>query len=66
MKNSYPEFFEFDFYLVQLFLIASIVLLMLIVAPLVKSKKYITTPIFFITGYGTVPAAHPMGVAGTE
>ncbi len=48
MKNSYPEFFEFDFYVVQLFLIASIVLLMLVVAPLVKSKKYITTPIFFL------------------
>lgn len=48
MENSYPEFFEFDFYVVQLFLIASIVLLMLIVAPLVKSKKYITTPIFFL------------------
>lgn len=48
MKNSYPEFFEFDFYMVQLFLIAAIVLLMLIVAPLVKSKKYITTPIFFL------------------
>lgn len=48
MENSYPEFFVFDFYVVQLFLIASIVLLMLIVAPLVKSKKYITTPIFFL------------------
>lgn len=48
MENSYPEFFEFDFYVVQMFLLGSIVLLMLIVAPLVKSKKYITTPIFFL------------------
>lgn len=47
MKNSYPEFFEFDFYLVQLFLIASIVLLMLIVAPLVKSKIYYHTYLFY-------------------
>ncbi len=48
MENSYPVFFEFDFYVVQMFLLASIVLLMLIVAPIVKSKKYITTPIFFL------------------
>lgn len=48
MENSYPEFFEFDFYVVQLFLLASVVLLILIVAPRVKSKKYITSPIFFL------------------
>ncbi len=65
MKNSYPEFFEFDFYVVQLFLIASIVLLMLIVAPLVKSKKYIPY-LFFIAGYGTVSAANTLGVTESD
>lgn len=48
MENSYPEFFEFDFYVVQMFLLASIVLLMLIVAPGVKSQKYVTSPILFL------------------
>ena len=48
MENSYPVFFEFDFYVLQLFLLAIIVLLILIVAPRVKSKKYITSPIFFL------------------
>lgn len=48
MENSYPEFFEFDFYVVQMFLLASVVLMILIVAPRVKSKKYITSPIFFL------------------
>jgi sodium/hydrogen antiporter len=48
MENSYPVFFEFDFYVVQLFLLASVVILILIVAPRVKSKKYITSPIFFL------------------
>jgi sodium/hydrogen antiporter len=48
MENSYPVFFEFDFYVVQLFLLASIVLLILVVSPHVESKKYITTPIFFL------------------
>jgi sodium/hydrogen antiporter len=48
MENSYPVFFEFDFYVVQLFLMASIVLLILVVSPRVESKKYITTPIFFL------------------
>ena len=48
MENSYPVFFEFDFYMVQLLVLASLVLLILIVAPRVKSKKYITSPIFFL------------------
>ena len=48
-ENSYPVFFEFDFYVVQLLLLASVVLLILIVAPRIESKKYITTPIFFLT-----------------
>lgn len=48
MEGSYPEFFVFDFYVTQIFLLASIVLLMLIVVPRVKSKKYITSPIFFL------------------
>lgn len=48
MENSYPVFFEFDFYIVQLLVLASVVLLILIVAPRVKSKKYITSPIFLL------------------
>lgn len=48
MEKSYPVFFEFDFYVVQLFLLACVVLLILLVAPRVKSKKYITSPIFFL------------------
>ncbi|MEX2351368.1 MAG: cation:proton antiporter [Balneolaceae bacterium] len=48
MENSYPVFFEFDFYVVQLFLLACVVLLILLVAPRVKSKRYITSPIFFL------------------
>lgn len=48
MENSYPEFFEFDFYVVQMFLLACVVLMILIVAPRVKSKKYITSSIFFL------------------
>jgi sodium/hydrogen antiporter len=48
MKNSYPVFFEFDFYVVQLLVLASVVLLILIVSPRIESKKYITTPIFFL------------------
>ena len=48
MENSYPVFFEFDFYLVQLLVLASVVLLILIVSPRIETKKYITTPIFFL------------------
>ena len=48
MENSYPVFFEFDFYVVQLFVLASVVLLILIVSPRIESKKYVTTPIFFL------------------
>lgn len=48
MENSYPEFFEFDFYVIQLLLLASVVLLILIVSPRIETKKYITTPIFFL------------------
>lgn len=48
MEGTYPVFFEFDFYVLQLFLLACVVLLILIVAPRVKSKKYITSPIFFL------------------
>ena len=48
MENSYPVFFEFDFYVVQLLVLASVVLLILIVSPRVETKQYITTPIFFL------------------
>lgn len=48
MANSYPEFFAFDFYVVLLFVLGCVVLLILIVAPRVKLRKYITSPIFFL------------------
>lgn len=48
MENSYPEFFGFDYYVIQLFVLACVVLLMQIVSPRIETKKYITTPIFFL------------------
>lgn len=48
MKNSYPEFFGFDYYIVQLLLLALIVLVILILTPRLKTNKYITSPIFFL------------------
>lgn len=48
MENSYPEFFEFDFYIVLLMLLALIVLVIMILTPRLKSQKYVTSPILFL------------------
>ncbi|CAN5328901.1 cation:proton antiporter [soil metagenome] len=48
MENSYPFFFEFDFYIVQMLILACVVLIILILTPLLKPFKYITSAIFFL------------------
>lgn len=48
MENSYPVFFEFEYYMVLILLLAVIVLFILILTPRLKSYKYITSPIVFL------------------
>lgn len=48
MESSYPDIFEFDYYVLQLLLLALIVLIILILTPRLKTNKYITSPIFFL------------------
>lgn len=48
MENTYPVLFDFDFYIVQMLIMACVVLMVLVLTPRLKAFKHITSSMFFL------------------